>query len=126
MKGSFTGKRDAIGLMNKRGEGFRPWSTATLFVVSGEGIVFGSPKMVSPEHVRDSGDQVILTYRGLRSLIENPNNVFPMEIAQKPPTEMTGFSQKASSALARQILQDTEATNLLGALPPPEERQPGQ
>ncbi len=121
VKGSFTGKNSSIALMNKMGKGLRDWETATLFVVSGVGIVFGTPKTVSPEHVKDTGDQVILTFRGLRSLLEDPDNVFQVEIARKPPTEVTGFSRKASYAVAKEVLRETGATALLGVLPSPEE-----
>jgi len=40
-----------------------------------------------------------------------------MKIAHKPPTEMTGFSHKASTAVARQILFEMSASDLLKAFP---------
>jgi hypothetical protein len=119
VKGSFTGKRSGVILMNKRGQGERQWNTATLFVVSNVGIVYGTPAMLATDDIKDAGDSLVLLYRGLRTLIENPANVFPMDIAMKQPTEMTGFSHKASAAVARQVLFETQATALLSAFPSP-------
>ena len=117
VKGTFVGGPTNVKLMNKQGGGDREWDTATLFVVSGIGIVFGAPDMVIGEHVRDTSDGVELRKAGLVALIENPANVMQMEIVQKPPTEMTGFSHKASTAVARQILFEMKSESLLGAFP---------
>ncbi|MXW60991.1 MAG: hypothetical protein F4003_04290 [Acidimicrobiaceae bacterium] len=117
IKGSFTGKRQGVILMNKRGGGTREWDTATLFVVSNVGIVYGTPAMVGPDDVKDVGDSLVLRYPGLASLIADPANVIPMDIAVKQPTEMTGFSHKASAAVARQVLFETKADALLSAFP---------
>ena len=117
VKGAFVGGPTNVKLMNKQGGGDREWDTATLFVVSGIGIVFGAPDMVIGEHVRDTSDGVELRKAGLVALIENPANVMQMEIVQKPPTEMTGFSHKASTAVARQILFEMKSESLLGAFP---------
>ncbi|MXX35311.1 MAG: hypothetical protein F4Z50_11190 [Gemmatimonadetes bacterium] len=117
IKGSFTGKRQGVILMNKRGGGTREWDTATLFVVSNVGIVYGTPQMVGSDDVKDVGDSLVLRYPGLASLIADPANVIPMDIAVKQPTEMTGFSHKASAAVARQVLFETKADALLSAFP---------
>ncbi len=107
-----------VTLANKRGKGARQWQTATLFVLAGVGVVFGAPDAVDPDHVRDTGDALEFTQKGLTALIEDTSNVLPLEIAQKQPTEMTGFSHKASTALARQILFENQAQTLLRAFPP--------
>ncbi len=117
VKSRFT-RSGSIILLNKRGQGVRTWNTATLFVLSGVGIVFGAPDMVDAVHVRDTGDAQELSQKGLAALMEDEGNVLPMEIAQKQPTEMTGFSHKASTALARQILFENRASTLLRAFPP--------
>ena len=91
--------------------------TAILFVLAGVGIVFGAPDMVDAEHVRDTGDALEFTQRGVAALVEDSANVLEMEIAYKQPTEMTGFSHKASTALARQILFENQAQTLLKAFP---------
>ncbi len=116
IKGSFRGIA-SVKLLNKMGGGWRKWDTATLFVISGTGIVFGAPDMVDPGNIQDTGDGTTLTANGLRGLIGDADNVIPMKIACKPPTEMTGFSHKVSTALARQILFETHADKLLSAFP---------
>lgn len=117
VKGTFTGGPSNIKLVNKLGGGHRPWTAATLFVVSGVGIVFGAPDMVAPEHVRDVKDGTELSKAGLQTLINNPANVLGMRIATKPPTEVTGFSQKASTAVALKVLSDLNLDILLEKAP---------
>lgn len=113
IKATFTGGVTDVRLLNKMGEGERVWDTATLFVVANVGIVFGTPDMVENGHVKDVKDAVILKKSGLKLLTENDANVFPIAIPQKPATEKTGFSYKASAAVAHQILFETQCTNLL-------------
>ena len=117
VKGTFTGGASNIKLVNKLGGGHRPWTAATLFVVSSVGIVFGAPDMVAPEHVRDVKDGTELSKAGLQALINNPDNVLKMRIATKPPTEVTGFSQKASTAVALKVLSDLDLDILLEKAP---------
>ncbi len=116
VKGTFTGGVSDVRLLNKQGAGIRIWDTATLFVVSGIGIVYGSPDMVNPEHIKDISDAVILKRKGLKELSDNSKNVFDLEISEKPPTEMTGFSHKASTAVAKQILFEMKSTKLLKSI----------
>ncbi len=117
VKGVFTGGANSVKLINKLGEGDRPWNTATLFVVSEVGIVYGSPDMVAPEHIKDVKDGIQLTKQGIATLMDNSTNVYPMELARKPPTEMTGFSHKASNAVARHIMREMKSVQLLKAFP---------
>ena len=117
IKGSFVGGITNVKLINKLGGGHREWTTATFFVVSEIGIIYGSPDMVAAEHIRDVSDGTQITTAGMKTLSENPANVLEMEILRKPPTEMTGFSHKASTAVARQILQDIKAVGLLSTFP---------
>lgn len=113
VKSSFRGVQD-IRLLNQMGIGKRMWSTATLFVISGVGIVFGAPDMVAADHVKAMGDATVLRRAGLQALIDNddPDNVLRMAIAEKPPTEKTGFSRKASTAVAQKILSEMESQDL--------------
>lgn len=117
VKGTFVGGPTNVKLMNKQGGGNRQWDTATLFVVSDVGIVFGAPDMVDEQHVRDTSDGMELKKAGLVNLIAYPENVMEMEINRKPPTQMTGFSHKASAAVARQILFEMNSDSLLKAFP---------
>ena len=116
VKGAFTGGATDIRLLNKQGGGERYWDTATLFVISEVGIIYGTPDMVSGDDVEDVSDAVVLRRRGLLSLMKDENNVFEMNICKKPPTEMTGFSLKASTAVAKQILVETNSDNLVRAI----------
>lgn len=115
VKSSFTGISN-IKLINQMGEGARYWDTATLFVVAGVGIVFGTADMVDDSTIRSTGDGVELRKPGLQHLVDQDANVFHMDIAYKPPTETTGFSEKASTAVARQILADLGSSNLQTAI----------
>lgn len=91
-------------------------ATTTLFVVSGLGIAFGTPDTVEAAHIKSVGDAIVLKTDGLRRIVDNPKNVFAMDIDDKPPTETTGSSLKASTAVARRILLDTNSAILRRAL----------
>lgn len=112
IKSTFTGGPADVRLMNKMGGGYQTWATATLFVISYVGLVYGSPDMVAKKHIQDVDDGTTLTKAGLQSLINMPNNLFEAEIAKKPPAKTTGFSEKASTAVARQILSEMPAKHL--------------
>ena len=112
IKSAFTGGPANIKLINQQGEGNRTWDTATLFVLADVGIVFGAPDMVFETDVRSTGDGLMLQRSALKILIEDVNNVFEMQIPQKPPTEMTGFSYKASAAVAKQIFFEMKSDKL--------------
>ena len=66
--------------------------------------MYGTPQMVSIENIRETGDGKELKRAGLQKLIDDEHNVFSLNIPPKPPAQMTGFSHKASTAVARQIL----------------------
>lgn len=117
VKGTFTGGLADVKLVNQLGEGVRPWDTATLFVCSDVGIVFGAPDMVDGVHVKATGDGLILKKAALRALADDPANVVELEIARKPPTVAAGFSLKASTAVARQILREQGLATLERAIP---------
>ena len=116
VKATFTGGAKDVRLLNKQGGGERLWDTATLFIISNVGIVYGTPEMVNHNDIKDVNDAVILKRKGLLFLMSDESNIFEMNISQKPPTEMTGFSHKASTALARQILFETKSKSLLSSI----------
>ena len=99
--------------MNKMGSGKREWQTATLFIVSEVGIVYGDPDMVDHEDVKDVSDALELQKRGLVALISNPDNVLKMDILRKPGSELTGSSHKASTSVVRDILSEMQSKTLL-------------
>ena len=112
IKSTFTGGPADVKLMNKLGVGCQTWETATLFVVSDVGLVYGSPDMVAEEHIKDVNEGTKLTKAGLQSLISMPDNLFKVTIARKSPTETTGSNQKDSTAIARKILSEMPAKYL--------------
>ena len=116
LKATFKGGLTSIRLLNKMGEGERIWDTATLFVVAEIGVIYGTPDMVLPEHIKDVTDAVELKRAGLKQLTENEANIFDVHIPRKPSTEMTGFSHKASTAVAKQLLFETKSTKLLTSM----------
>ena len=115
VKSSLVGISD-IRLINQMGKGERHWSTATLFVVSQVGIVFGTPEMIPASEIKAAGDALVLKKKGLNSLISNNKNVIPLNIPIKPSSKLISSSMKASSAVARQILYDTNSQTLLTAV----------
>lgn len=122
VKGTFTGGLADVKLVNQLGEGERAWDAATLFVCSDVGIVFGAPDMVADTHVKATGDGLILKKAALRALADDPANVLALDIARKPPTVAAGFSLKASTAVARQILREQGLAALERAIPETVER----
>lgn len=115
LKSSLVGVND-IRLVNKMGEGTRNWTIATLFVVSELGIVFGTPNMINDSDIKASGDALVLKNSGLTKIISEKDNVMSLKIATKPSSELASESLKASSAIARQILYDTNSQTLLAAV----------
>ncbi len=121
IKSSFRGPTN-VRLINQMGRGKREWKTATLFVISGEGIVYGDPDMVADTHIQPTGDGVTLKRAALRAFIADSENVFPMEIAAKPPADQDGLNHKVSSLVAHGILQEMGSDVLsraVGPLPSP-------
>lgn len=115
IKSSFVGPSD-IRLINHQGKGNSEWTIATLFVISGVGIVYGDPSMVDDEDMKTPNDSKVLKRRGLVKLIKNNKNVMPVDIAKKPPTDLAGYSKKASSSIAKEALIEMESKILLSAL----------
>lgn len=115
LKGTFTGGAADVKLINQLGEGNRSWVTATLFIISEVGMVYGDPSMVDGEYIKPVSDGLTLKRKAVVELMEDPSNIFPMNLSRKPPTEMTGFSHKASTALAKQIMWEMKTSRLLNA-----------
>ena len=51
--------------------------------------------MVDDEHIKPVSDGLTLKRKAVIELMDDPSNIFPMNLSRKPPTEMTGFSHKA-------------------------------
>ena len=112
LKTSFTGRREAIGLINKQGDSSPQWVDPTIFVLAGAGIGYADPILL-PDATREGGDQVSLPRTPLYSLFENhPQWRLDCEVPIKPPTNEPPRSV-ASRAVATEILQRRESDQLL-------------
>lgn len=119
VKGSFTGKRNNIRLINlmeseKKSHAMPKWRTATLFVLAGVGIVYGDPDMLQNGDLVRQNDALSLRRKAVDRFAEDVANYKQISIAPKQPKQMTGFSHKASTTIAREILTEQRLNVLLG------------
>lgn len=103
------GNTDQMTLLNKVGESIE--FGATLYADDYKG--YNSLGGLLYKHIVDVSDGTEIKKSGLKALAENSKNVLEMDIARKPPTEMTGFASRASVAVAKQILFEMESKELL-------------
>ena len=105
LKSSFT-KGGSVILVNTRGDSGTDWETATLFVLSNVGIVYGDPAMAQEDDLNRVADNLQIKRTALNHFAQDPSKLIPMEIPLKPPTEMADSSMKASDAVARQLMRE--------------------
>lgn len=105
LKSSFTTGGSVI-LVNTRGDSGTDWETATLFVLSNVGIVYGDPAMAEENDLNRAADNLQIKRTALNRFAQDPLNLILMEIPLKPPTEMADSSMKASDAVARQLMNE--------------------
>ncbi len=105
LKSSFTRVGNVI-LVNTRGDSGTEWKTATLFVLSNVGIIYGDPDMVKENDLNRVADNLQIKRTALNRFAQDPSKLIPMEIPLKPPTEMASSSMKASDAIARQLMNE--------------------
>ena len=104
LKTSFTGRREAIGLINKQGDSSPQWVDPTIFVLAGAGIGYADPVLL-PNSTRQGGDQVALPRAPLYEMFrQNPDWLLTCDVPIKPPTDQPPRSV-ASRAVAVEILQ---------------------
>lgn len=113
VKSSFTKAKSPIRLINTMGDSNPQWQTATLFVLSGVGIVYGDPSMTIEGDLIPQKDALTIKRQAVERFSMNPDNLVTMNIPHKPPKELTYFSHKASTAVARQLMIELNLTNLL-------------
>ena len=111
MKGCFTKSGNVI-LVNTRDDSRTPWTTATLFLVSGTGIIYGDPSMVDDDDLKRVQDNLQIKRTALTRLARDPSNHIPMSIPFKPPTSEAANSQKASDAVAIQLMKEFDMVTL--------------
>ena len=105
LKSSFT-RGGSVILVNTRGDSGTDWETATLFVLSNVGIVYGDPAMAQEDDLNRVADNLQIKRTALNRFAQDPSNLIPIEIPLKPPTEMADSSMKASDAIARQLMNE--------------------
>ena len=107
VKGCFTERRE-VTLINTRDASNTPWTTATLFVLSGIGIVYGDPSMVGEDDLKRTQDGLKIKDVTVNRLAIEPTNRISMSIPFKPSTEEAIYSKKMSDAVALQIMNESE------------------
>ena len=112
LKSSFT-RGGSVILVNTRGDSGTDWETATLFVLSNVGIVYGDPDMAQEDDLNRTADNLQIKRTALNRFAQDPSKLIPMEIPLKPPTEMADSSMKASDAVARQLMNELNMHTLL-------------
>ena len=112
LKSSFT-RGGSVILVNTRGDSGTDWETATLFVLSDVGIVYGDPDMAQEDDLNRAADNLQIKRTALNRFAQDPSKLIPMEIPLKPPTEMADSSMKASDAVARQLMSELNMHTLL-------------
>ena len=115
VKGEFA-KSSSVRLINKLGGGKRNLKTATLFVISGTGMIYGDPDMFSESDFKDSGDALTIYRRALMRVAEDPMNLIEMNIPFKPPKEQALHSRNASQEIARRIVYELELELLMKSM----------
>lgn len=105
LKSSFT-RGGSVILVNTRGDSGTDWETATLFVLSNVGIVYGDPAMAQEDDLNRVADNLQIKRTALNRFAQDPSRLIPMEIPLKPPTEMADASMKTSDAVARQLMNE--------------------
>ena len=105
LKSYFT-RGGSVILVNTRGDSRTDWKTATLFVLSNVGIVYGDPDMAQEDDLNRAADNLHIKRSALNRFAQDPLNLIPMEISLKPPTEIADSSMKASDAVARQLMNE--------------------
>ena len=105
LKSSFT-RGGSVILVNTRGDSRTDWKTATLFVLSNVGIVYGDPDMAQEDDLNRAADNLQIKRSALNRFAQDPLNLIPMEIPLRPPTEIADSSMKASDAVARQLMNE--------------------
>ena len=111
VKSSFT-KSGGVILINTRGDSGTKWSTATLFVLSNVGIVYGDPSMVTDDDLKRNRDNLEIRRATLKRFAQDMSNVIPMNIDLKPSADMVAFSSKASHLIARELMKELKLDTL--------------
>ena len=116
VKTSFTGK-GSIKLINKMGDSIPSWETATPFVVSNIGIIYGDPSMVTEADLNPGGDSLDLKRSAFTRFAQDSSNLIEMDIPLKPPLEKDNSRDIESIIIAIKLMRELEMVNLLSHIP---------
>ena len=116
VKSCFTERRNVI-LINTRDASNTPWTTATLFVLSGIGIIYGDPSVEVEGDLKRTRDGLQIKHAAVNRIASDPANHIPMHIPFKPPTEEAIYSKKMSDAVALQLMNELELKILSDQVP---------
>lgn len=114
VKSSFT--NSGVRLVNTMGDSQTHWTTATLFVMSNIGIVYGDPLMAIEGDLRRSKDALTLTRSAINRFANDEANLVAMNIPLKPPKELTGRSLRVSASAAKGMMVELDLALLLDNL----------
>lgn len=104
LKTSFTGRNEAIGMINKQGNSRPVWTDPTIFVLAGQGIGYADPVLL-PNATRDGNDQVSLPRAPLYAMFQrDPQWLLRCEVQVKPGTDEPPKSI-ASRSIAFEVLR---------------------
>ena len=117
VKSSFTKVRSNVILVNTRDDSNTPWTTATLFVLSGIGMVYGDPSMEIEGDLNRAKDNLNIKQAAIARFAKDPLNFIPMSIPFKPSTEQAIYSKKMSDAVALQLMDELELKILSDQVP---------
>ena len=116
VKGCYTERRNVI-LINTRDASNTPWTTATLFVLSGIGIIYGDPSMEVEGDLKRTRDGLQIKHAAVNRIASDPVNRISMSIPFKPSTEEAIYSKKMSDAVALQLMTELELKILSDQVP---------
>ena len=117
INGVFRGGSTSVTVKNLYGKSGGIWTSATLFVVANVGIVYGDPEMVDKSYFSTGGDRTVLKKRALDLFISDPKNVLDMNIPKNPGKSPLHWSQKASTAIAKNIMKELGLSKLQKSTP---------
>ena len=111
LKTNFTGKGE-IRLINKLGQDVNvTWDEATIFIISGLGIIYADPDLLTTGIV-DKGDALVVSAENLKSFIEKQDDFWiKVQIPYKPNAVIS--SRIASFDIAIAILEETKSKILI-------------
>ena len=112
VKSCFT-KASSIKLINTLGDSNPSWNTATLFVLSNYGIVYGDPTMKEENDLTRTRDSLNIKRKAFTRFAQDSSNLIEMNIPLKPPLEMDNSKDIESITIAIKLMHELEMVNLL-------------